>query len=83
MNAGLRLYAEHNGYWSWVRLLEQARVTPLDSSRYQVEWDAPDGRPLRYVMRTQAGNGPLALLALRRFTLPEQVFLIQNTGAGL
>lgn len=30
--------------------------------------------PLRYLMRTEVGSGPLELLALRGFILPERIF---------
>lgn len=33
-----------------------------------------DGRPLNYTLRTVAGEGPLALLKLRNFRLPETIF---------
>jgi len=73
-NSGLRLYEYHNGDWAWIRLLESASIKPLDSSRYELVWEAKDGNKLRYVLRTQLGGGPLTLLKLRNFTLPQNVF---------
>lgn len=73
-NSGLRLYQYYNGDWAWIRLLESASIKPLDSSRYELIWEAKDGNKLRYVLRTQLGGGPLTLLKLRNFTLPQNVF---------
>nr|ELR5252164.1 hypothetical protein [Providencia rettgeri] len=36
---------------------------------------APDGNTLNYQLRTEMGQGPLALLKLRNFVLPEKIFL--------
>jgi type VI secretion system protein ImpL len=76
IKAGDRLYGDVQGRWALLRLLEQARVTPLGSggSSYQVVLTAPDGIPLTWEMRTQ-GRGPLAMLRLRDFKLPQEVFL--------
>lgn len=78
IRAGARLYGDYPGGWALIRLLEQARVTPLagDSSIYQVVLAAPDGIPLTWEMRTQRGAGPLALLKLRDFKLPQDVFQV-------
>lgn len=80
--AELDQYAEYGTYsgrlpgsWSFIRLLEQAQVTQLDSSSFMLQWQAPDGLPLHYLMRVEQGKGPLALLALKNFRLPGQVFL--------
>ncbi|WP_085247102.1 ImcF-related family protein [Gilliamella mensalis] len=72
--SGLRLYQYYSGDWAWIRLLESASVKPLDSSRYELIWKAPDERKLRFILRTQLGRGPLTLLKLRNFTLPKKVF---------
>lgn len=79
--AGTRLYGDMPGSWGWIRLLDKAQVTPNPgvSSSWQLSWQAPDGRPLNYILRTEAGDGPLALLRLRNFTLPSQIF-IQNAA---
>jgi hypothetical protein len=53
-------------------------VKPLDSTRYALTWQEPDAEPLRYVLRTQVGEGPLALLQLREFTMPERVFKVET-----
>ncbi|QCP53175.1 type VI secretion protein VasK [Trinickia violacea] len=44
--------------------------------------DTPDGTtaPLRYVLRTQAGAGPLELLKLRGFRMPERIFVTGRAG---
>lgn len=70
-----RILADYRGSWSFIRLLEQAQVTQLDSSNFKLLWKAPDGLPLNYQMRVEQGKGPLALLELKNFQLPGQVFL--------
>ncbi|TKI02608.1 ImcF-related family protein [Martelella alba] len=80
VNSGMQLYAHNQGNWGFIRLLDKAQVTPLDSSRTQLVWNSQDSNPLRFVMRSELGDGPLALLKLQRFKLPESIFNIA-TGA--
>ncbi|MFN3359564.1 MAG: hypothetical protein ACK418_26655, partial [Pseudomonas sp.] len=65
-----------------IRLLEKARVTPLDDadSRYRMVLKAPDGLNLIWHLRTELDAGPLALLNLRGFKLPQQIFLSENAA---
>ncbi|PHM64088.1 hypothetical protein Xsto_03363 [Xenorhabdus stockiae] len=72
----MRIYAEQPGTWGFVRLLEKAKVTPWSgsSSSYQVSWKTPSGQALNYTLRTEAGEGPLVLLKLRNFVLPDRIF---------
>ncbi|PXW23151.1 ImcF-related family protein [Paraburkholderia caballeronis] len=44
--------------------------------------DSAEGKtaPLRYVLRTQAGAGPLDLLKLRGFQMPERIFITGRAG---
>ena len=74
---GTRLYAEHRGVWGIIRLLEAATVSPYagNTSSYTLSWSTPDGDTLLYDLRTEMGEGPLALLKLRNFVLPEKIFL--------
>ncbi|HAM4292174.1 TPA: type VI secretion protein VasK [Escherichia coli] len=55
-----RILADYRGSWSLIRLLEQAQVTPVDSSTFKVVWKAQDGLPLNYLLRVEQGKGPLA-----------------------
>ncbi|MDX5631046.1 MULTISPECIES: ImcF-related family protein [unclassified Brenneria] len=73
--SGNREYANLQGPWGLIRLLEKAKVTPIDSSRYQLMWRAQDGLPLNYILRTELGKGPLALLELRDFRMPDTIFV--------
>ncbi|WP_413966576.1 ImcF-related family protein [Pseudomonas monachiensis] len=77
VQAGERLFGDYQGTWGLIRLLEQARVTTLDDgdSHYRVQLKAPDGLGLTWHLRTELGAGPLALLKLRGFKLPTQIFL--------
>lgn len=107
--AGTNKNFEFSGRWALVRMLERAKVEPVDSATYQLTWQtkpetadqksvatktdgladiaaqmaqeplvpAPSGmtHPLRYLIRTDVGKGPLELLALRGFTLPSRIFI--------
>jgi type VI secretion system protein ImpL len=107
--AGTNKAFEFSGRWALVRMLERARVEPVDSATYQLTWQAkPEStdakapaskaeglvdlaaevaqeplapapssmtHPLRYLIRTDVGKGPLELLALRGFTLPSRIFI--------
>lgn len=53
---------------------------PGTSSSWSLSWKAPDGLLLNYTLRTEAGEGPLALLALRNFTLPETIFSVRASA---
>lgn len=77
IHTGERLFGDYQGTWGLIRLLEKARITPLDDgdSRYRMVLKAPDGLNLTWNLRTELGAGPLALLKLRNFTLPPQIFL--------
>ncbi|WP_043227276.1 hypothetical protein, partial [Burkholderia glumae] len=44
--------------------------------------DTSLGLPLRVQLRSEAGAGPLDVLALRRFTLPTRVFVTDAVKAG-
>ncbi|HEY0289384.1 MAG TPA: ImcF-related family protein [Pseudomonas sp.] len=81
--ASERLYADYSGTWGLIRLLEKAQATPLDDgdSRYRLEIKAPDGLNLTWHLRTELDAGPLALLKLRGFKLPKQIFL-EGGGAA-
>ncbi|MGP6379874.1 ImcF-related family protein [Yersinia bercovieri] len=82
--AGTRQFADLPGAWGWIRLLDKAQVTPYQgvNSSFNLSWKAPDGRPLNYTLRTEAGEGPLALLKLRNFVLPTQIFSVDATGGA-
>ncbi|WP_323840794.1 hypothetical protein, partial [Photorhabdus africana] len=41
---------------------------------YRLTWMMPDGLPVTWILRTEMGRGPLALLKLRGFTLPKAIF---------
>ncbi|TAL93865.1 MAG: type VI secretion protein VasK [Paraburkholderia sp.] len=83
---GLRSALDTQGRFGLIRLLERATVTPQDNARYLLAW-TPDalkdtslrgqsqGIPLRVQLRSEAGAGPLDMLALRRFSLPQRIFL--------
>ncbi|WP_433704956.1 ImcF-related family protein [Paraburkholderia sacchari] len=114
--AGTNKNYEFSGRWAFVRMLERAKVEPVDSATYQLTWQtrpenvdpksdaaktdgladlaaqvaqeplapAPSGmtHPLRYLIRTDAGRGPLELLALRGFALPSRIFINRSAPAA-
>ncbi|MDI7419378.1 ImcF-related family protein [Cronobacter turicensis] len=82
--AGTRQYADMPGAWGWIRLLDEASVAPYPGigSSYSLRWKAQDGRYLNYTLRTVAGEGPLVLLKLRNFRLPETIFSVDASQAS-
>lgn len=80
VKSGMQLYANNQGNWGLIRLLDKAQATPLDGSRTQLVWSTPDGDPLKVILRSEMGEGPLALLRLRNFRLPEQIFLSESAA---
>ena len=80
VNAGTNQAFDSTGDWAFLRLLGKADVKQLDSTRYQLTWNEKTGDPLRYVMRTQVGQGPLELLKLRGFRMPERIFVVGKGG---
>ncbi|WP_455428125.1 ImcF-related family protein [Dryocola sp. LX212] len=80
VNAGARLFGDYSGTWGFIRWLEQGKRRQLDRSQWMMSFTAPDGRTLQWVLRSQLGKGPLALLALRGFTLPDQIFSVDSAA---
>ncbi|MGS0897387.1 ImcF-related family protein [Burkholderia stagnalis] len=81
LDAGLRQAFDATGDWAFLRLLSNADVKPLDSTRYRLTWNTASGEPLSYVLRTQVGAGPIELLKLRGFRMPDRIFVVGNAGA--
>lgn len=79
----MRLYESNQGSWGFIRLLDKAQVTPLDSSHTQLVWITPDSNPLKFIMRSELGDGPLALLKLKDFSLPQTIFSVGTTDRSL
>ncbi len=76
VNASARLFGDYSGSWGLIRWLEQAKAEKLDESRYRLTFTMPDGLPITWILRTEMGWGPLALLKLRGFTLPKEIFMV-------
>ncbi|WP_036774980.1 type VI secretion IcmF C-terminal domain-containing protein, partial [Photorhabdus australis] len=76
-NTGARLFGDYEGNWGLLRWLERAKAERLDESRYRLTFVAPDGLPLTWILRTEVGSGPLALLKLRGFKLPKDIFEVR------
>jgi type VI secretion system protein ImpL len=82
LDAGAREAFDETGDWAFLRLLAKADIKPLDSARYELTWKQPDTEAIRYVLRAQVGAGPLDLLALRGFKLPDRIFVVGKSGAA-
>ncbi len=82
VNAGARLFGDYSGTWGFIRWLEQGERRQLDRSQWMMSFTAPDGRTLQWVLRSQLGSGPLALLDLRGFTLPDQIFSVDSAATA-
>ncbi|WP_230492822.1 type VI secretion IcmF C-terminal domain-containing protein [Martelella alba] len=78
-NAEMRLYAHHPGHWGFIRLLDDALITPLDGSRTQLKWITPNGDPLELIIRSELGAGPLAWQKLHGFRFPESIFSVGSS----
>ena len=81
-SAGARLFGDYSGTWGFIRWLDQGKRQQLDRSQWMMSFSAPDGRTLQWVLRSQLGKGPLALLALRGFTLPDQIFSVDAAATA-
>ncbi|MBB5190623.1 type VI protein secretion system component VasK [Silvimonas terrae] len=66
---------QFKGTWGCIRLLDKATLEQVDRANWHIDWTLEDNIHLRYALRTQAGTGPLELLQLRHFKLPEKIFL--------
>lgn len=83
VNTGERIFADYPGSWGFIRLLDKAQVRAVDNSTFVLSWKTADGDTLNMMLRTDAGEGPLALLRLKGFRLPQQVFVeTDSTAAG-
>ncbi|MCU9956995.1 type VI secretion protein VasK [Burkholderia sp. BKH01] len=80
LDAGLRQAFDSTGDWAFLRLLSKADVKQLDSTRYRLTWNTGNGEPLSYVLRAQVGAGPIDLLKLRGFRMPDRIFIVGKTG---
>ncbi|WP_250518689.1 ImcF-related family protein [Caballeronia sp. ATUFL_M1_KS5A] len=75
LTAGTRVAFSAVGDWAFLRLLGTANIKPLDSTNYALTLNHDNDYPLHYVMKTQVGAGPLDLLKLRGFKMPQRVFI--------
>lgn len=72
--AGSRLYGTYAGPWGFIRLLDNAQLKRLNTSHWTMNFRTSDGHELKWVLRTQLENGPIALLSLHGFKLPTRIF---------
>ncbi|WFC81469.1 ImcF-related family protein [Enterobacter quasiroggenkampii] len=82
VNAGARLFGDYSGTWGFIRWLDLSKRQQLDRSQWMMSFTAPDGRTLQWVLRSQLGKGPLALLDLRGFTLPDHIFSVDSVATA-
>ena len=79
---GNRTVLIYGGTWGFIRWLKQGKRQQLDRSQWMLSFTAPDGKTLQWVLRSQLGKGPLALLTLRNFSLPEQIFSVDASATS-
>ncbi|WP_336777837.1 ImcF-related family protein [Pantoea sp. USHLN256] len=82
VKSSAQIYGDYPGTWGFIRWLEQAKRERLDRSRWLLSFTTPDKRSLTWVLRTQMRDGPLALLRLRGFTLPTEIFSVDAASAS-
>lgn len=82
VNAGARLFGDYSGTWGFIRWLELGKRQQLDRSRWMISFTTPDAQTLKWVLRSQSGEGPLALLEMRGFTLPDEIFSVDGAAAA-
>ncbi|MCA7887317.1 type VI secretion protein VasK [Burkholderia contaminans] len=82
LNAGLQQAFDSTGDWAFLRLLSKADIKQLDSTRYRLTWNTGNDAPLSYVLRTQIGAGPVDLLKLRGFRMPDRIFVVGKASAA-
>lgn len=82
--AGLRSALDAQGRFGPIRLLERAKVSQQDNARYLLTWtpDSSQGIPLKVQLRSDGGAGPLGVLQLRHFTLPNRIFAGGGAKSG-
>lgn len=83
VKSSAQIYGDYPGTWGFIRWLEQAKRERLDRSRWLLSFTTPDKRTLTWVLRTQMRDGPLALLRLRGFTLPTEIFSVDAASASV
>ncbi|KPC54146.1 ImcF-related family protein [Amantichitinum ursilacus] len=82
LQTGLQQKEDFSSGWGFVRLLAKAKVEQVDRASWRIDWLLDDGIHLRYALRTQAGEGPLELLQLKGFRLPQRVFITGREPAA-
>ena len=83
-HSGLRAELGATGRFGLIRLLGQATVTQVDGAQYQLVWQSAQGtEPLRMLLRSEVGAGPLEVLTLRGFRLPQRVFVMAAAGTAV
>lgn len=80
-SGGALLAGDYPGRWGFIRWLEQGKTQRLDNSQWLITFPLTEGKNLQWMLRSQLGKGPLALLELRGFTLPNEIFQIEANAA--
>jgi len=75
---GLRTALDAPGRFGPVRLFEKATVAQQDNARYLLTWAPDQGSAfaLNVQLRSEAGAGPMEVLQLRHYRLPERIFMV-------
>ncbi|MDR3428205.1 type VI secretion IcmF C-terminal domain-containing protein [Silvimonas sp.] len=75
LQGGMAHEHKYTGSWGFIRLLDEAKVEQVDRADWRIDWTLDDTIHLRFALRTLSGEGPLELLQLRHFKLPQKIFI--------
>ncbi|WP_059410629.1 ImcF-related family protein [Cupriavidus basilensis] len=99
LTAGTNKNYEYYGRFAFLRMLARGDVERVDAATYQISWpavldtranpddksDLPQRKPLmmRFLIRAEAGAGPLDMLALPGLQVAPRIFLVGKNGAAV
>ena len=76
-SGGTRQMKQYSGRWGFFKLLDTARITPVSSTVYKVEWElkGPDGKgvTVRYDLRAQSYKNPFKPGFFSEFACPGKI----------
>lgn len=82
VGSGVQTFGDWRGSWGLIRWLELGKCRQLDQAQWLMSFTTPDGHTLQWILRSQLGSGPLQLLQLRNFRLPDEIFSTRAAGAA-
>lgn len=99
LTAGTNKNYEYFGRFAFLRMLARGHVEQVDAATYQISWPAvldsranPDDESdplqrkppiMRFLIRAEAGAGPLDMLVLPGLQVAPRIFLVGRNGAAV